>query len=178
FTSATTEGRGRYTLAGEVAAGRWVFVLERGGYTRVVRRLALEPATAAVPFDSRLTPRSEAAGTIDPIDGGRVAAAGSFPALEADPAALPGVEPLTVQLTSLSAQGLPDFLPLGWTPASTVEVRLSAGGVALPEGRATAFGGAGVRLELALPDWVLPGDELYAVRYELATGAWTTLPSP
>ena len=178
FASATTEGRGRYTLAGEVAAGRWVFVLERSGYTRVVRRLALEPATAAVPFDSRLTPRAEAAGTIRPIAGGRVAASGAFPALEADPAALPGIDPLTVHLTPLTAQGLPDFLPLGWTPASAVEVRLVSGDVALPEGRATAFGGAGVRLELALPDWVLAGDELYGVRYELATGAWTTLPAP
>lgn len=37
------------------------------------------------------------------------------------------------------------------------------------------FPAAGVQVDLPLPAWVLPGDELYAVQYELATGVWTAL---
>ncbi|MCP4557346.1 MAG: hypothetical protein GY836_18225, partial [Herbaspirillum sp.] len=67
----TTDSRGRFTMAGDVAAGRYVLVIEREGYSRVVRRLALAPATGAVPFDARLTPLAEAAGTLNPVTGGK-----------------------------------------------------------------------------------------------------------
>ena len=53
-------------MTGDVAAGRYTVVLEHEGYTRVVRSMALEPATGAVPFDSRLTPIEEKAGSLDP----------------------------------------------------------------------------------------------------------------
>lgn len=56
------EGRGRFTMAGEVAAGRYAIVYRKDGYTGVVRRLALRPAVGSVPFYSRLTPRAGVAG--------------------------------------------------------------------------------------------------------------------
>ncbi|MCP4573354.1 MAG: hypothetical protein GY838_13445, partial [bacterium] len=40
-----TDGRGRFTMVGDPSAGRYVVVITQPGYTRVVRRLALEPST-------------------------------------------------------------------------------------------------------------------------------------
>ena len=58
--STVTDGRGRFSLTGDIAAGRYALVLSRTGYTRAVRRLALEPSVGAVPFGSRLTPLARA----------------------------------------------------------------------------------------------------------------------
>lgn len=176
-----TEGRGRYTLAGEVAVGRYALLLERAGYSRVVRRLSLEPAKGSVPFDSRLTPLGEVLGEeLDPATGGRRERADLY-AFEAAAGVLPGSAPLKLRLTPLSAQGLPDFLPLGHTPAAAVEVRLEAtdGGGALAAALAeNALFLPGASLELPLPSWVNAGDALIAVQYELATGRWLVLPQP
>ncbi|MCP4574069.1 MAG: hypothetical protein GY838_17045, partial [bacterium] len=84
-------------------------------------------------------------------------------------------DPLEIRLTSLTGQGLPDFLPLGWTPVAAAEVSLESAGTVLPEGSATPFEPDAVLLTLPLPDWVLPTDGLYAVHYNLGTGLWTTL---
>jgi RHS repeat-associated protein len=168
-----SEGRGRYTMAGEVPSGRYSVLLEKAGYTRVLRRLSLEPAKGAVPFDSRLTPLAAAGEPLDPAAGGREEN-GAY-AFEAAAGVLPGAAPLSPRLTPLSAQGLPDFLPLGYTPAAAVELRLEAAGVALPEDQLFL---AGATLELPLPAWVEAADPLVAVQYELATGRWLVLAPP
>ncbi len=175
----TTEGRGRYTMAGSVPSARYAVVAEKSGYTRVVRRLALEPSTGAVPFDSRLTPLDPAMGTLDPVSGGSVSAVAPRPsALEADPGALPGNASLSVILTALSGQGLPDFLPLGWTPAVAAELRLEAADVPLLDGAADAFVDGGVRVDLPLDAWVDGSDDLVAVQYQLSSGLWIVLDDP
>ncbi len=172
--TATTDGRGRYVFAGDVASGRYVLVIEAADHTRVYRRLSLAPAQGMVPFDSRLTPRADAAGSLDPAAGGTLTAGGLT--LEAGAGALAGTDSLTFRLTALSGQGLPDFLPLGWTPAAAAEVEAEAGGAALPAGDAGWLPGA-VHLDLALPAWVTAGDELVAVRHEPAGGRWLALPA-
>lgn len=176
---AVTDLRGRYQMVDEVAAGRATLVLEAEGYAPVVRRLDLDPARGTVVFDARLTPLAAAAGTLDPVAGGRVADPDQpLLALEADPAAAPGTGELTAYLSPRSPQALPDFLPLGWTPLAAVDVRLEDASGALPDGEAAPFAPGGVRLELPLPDWVQPTDALLAVRYRLAGGAWLTLDEP
>ncbi|MFL6203232.1 MAG: Ig-like domain-containing protein [Thermoanaerobaculia bacterium] len=142
--------------------------------TRVYRRLSLRPAAGLVPFDSRVTPLAEPAGELDPVAGGTLTANGlSF---TADAAALPGAAQVSVRLTPRSMQGLPDFLPLGWTPATAAEIRLEQDGAVLPEQDLWTLGAA--RIELPLPAWAEAGDELFAVRYEPGTGRWLSLPEP
>jgi RHS repeat-associated protein len=171
-----TDSRGRYTMAGDVAAGRYVLVIEGSATTRVIRRLALEPSTGAVPFDARLTPLAAAASTLlTPASGGTASANGLV--LTAAAAALPGAEPLSVRLTSLSGQGLPEVLPLGWTPVAAAELRLSAGATTLPEAPTTTFTGT-VTLDLPLPTWLRADAALIAVRYDAVSGAWITLGAP
>ena len=171
---AVTDGRGRFVLTGGVPAGRYVLTVAGSATTRVYRRLSLRPAAGVVPFDSRVTPLAEPAGTLQPIAGGALTSGGMT--FSVDPAALPGTAAVTVRLTPLSGQGLPDFLPLGWTPAAAAELRLEQDGNALPEQGEWTQGAA--RLELPLPDWVAAGDALYAARYEPATGRWLALPTP
>lgn len=174
--SAVTDGRGRFVLAGEVPAGRYVLVVEGTGgeeTTRVYRRLALRPAAGVVPFDSRLTPLAEPAGTLEPVAGGSLSSGGM--SFAADPAALPGTEPVTVRLTPRSGQGLPDFLPLGWTPVAAAEVRLEQEGQALAEQSLWTAGAARLDLPLTAGTDI---DDLHAVRYEPATGRWLALPDP
>jgi len=172
----TTDGRGRYTMAGDVAAGRYAVLVENDGYSRAVRRLALEPATGAVPFDTRLTPLADPAGSLDPAVGGTFSGpTGSGLVLAVAPAAVPQAGPLTVRLTPIGGQGLPDLLPLGWTPAAAAEVRLATSDATLPDGHPTPFATDGVRLTVQLSTWVQSTDALVAVRFELATGQWVTL---
>jgi RHS repeat-associated protein len=179
FAETTTDGRGRYTIAGDVIAGRYVVVIEKDGYNRVVRRLALEPVTGVVAFDARLTPRSAATPTFDPLAGGTVdGPTGTSLVLAVNAGAITASGPLSIQITPLGGQGLPDFLPLGWTPAAVAEVALANAGGTLPEGAATPFASAGVTLTVPLPSWLLPTDTLRAVRYDLPTGTWLTLAAP
>ena len=173
--SVQADGRGRYTFAGEVAAGRYALLIEKSGYTPVVRWLALEPAKGAVAFDARLTLRGPARGTLDPAAGGRTPESDGL-AFEASATGLPGSAPLEVSLTALSGQGLPDFLPLGYTPAAAAELHLSAGGTALAE--SVAFPVGEVRVELPLRSWVESGDVLVAAQYQMATGRWLALAEP
>ena len=174
LAGAVTDGRGRFVLAGEVPAGRFALVVSGPETTTVYRRLSLRPAAGMVPFDSRVTPLAEPAGELNPVAGGTLTA--NSLTFVADAAALPGAAPVSVRLTSLSAQGLPDFLPLGWTPATAAEIRLEQEGAALPEQGLWTLGAA--RVELTLPDWIQEGDDLFAARYEPGTGRWLSLPEP
>ncbi|HWN41061.1 MAG TPA: polymorphic toxin-type HINT domain-containing protein [Thermoanaerobaculia bacterium] len=169
---AVTDGRGRFVLAGEVPAGRYVLVSAGEDTTRVYRRLSLRPAAGVVPFDSRVTPLAQPAGTLEAA-GGSVTFNGLT--FAADAAALPGAAPVAVRLTPLSGQGLPDFLPLGWTPVAAAEVRLEQEGGALAEQGLWTSGAASLELTLAAG---APSDGLVAVRYEAATGRWLALPDP
>ena len=180
--STVTDGRGRFSLAGDVAAGRYALVLSRAGYTRAVRRLALEPSVGAVPFGSRLTPlATQAPSLLVPGSGGSFAGpAGSNATLDVAPNAVPSASNLGVVLTPLSGQGLPEPLPLGFTPLAAAELRLipnGAGDDALPEGAGTPFAAGGVTLTLPLPAGIDTAD-LYAARYDVVAGAWLALPLP
>ncbi len=180
--STVTDGRGRFSLAGDIAAGRYALVLSRTGYTRAVRRLALEPSVGAVPFGSRLTPlAAQAPSLLVPGSGGSFAGpAGSDATVDFAPNAVPSASSLGVVLTPLSGQGLPEPLPLGWTPLAAAELRLipnGAGDDALPEGAGTPFAAGGVTLTLPLPAGIDAAD-LYAARYDVVAGAWLALPIP
>ena len=180
--STVTDGRGRFSLAGDIAAGRYALVLSRAGYTRAVRRLALEPSVGAVPFGSRLTPlAAQAPSLLVPGSGGSFAGpAGSNATIDFAPNALVAASSLAVVLTPLSGQGLPEPLPLGWTPLAAAELRLipnGAGDDALPEGAGTPFTAGGVVLTLPLPSGIDTAD-LYAARYDVVAGAWLALPLP
>jgi len=172
MASASTDIRGRFVFAGSVPSGRYVLALGGEDTTTVYRRLSLSPTRGLVPFDARPTPRAESAGSIDPSAGGAVTA-GEL-RLEADPGALAGADPVAFQLTPLSGQGLPDLLPLGWTPAVTVEVRGTVAGAALSTGAADWLPG-GVRLIVPVPTWVASDDPLVAVRHAPNGGTWTAL---
>jgi RHS repeat-associated protein len=183
IASTVTDGRGRFSLAGDVATGRYALVLSRSGYSRAVRRLALEPAVGAVPFDSRLTPLgAQAPAFLVPSAGGTFAgSAGSGLSAAFAPGALASPVNLGVRLTTLSGQGLPEPLPLGWTPLAAAELRLipnGAGEDALPEGAGTPFSANAMQLTLTLPAGVPSGADLYAARYDVAAGAWLALPVP
>ena len=180
--STVTDGRGRFSLAGDIAAGRYALVLSRTGYTRAVRRLALEPSVGAVPFGSRLTPlATQAPSLLVPGSGGSFAGpAGSNATADFAPNAVPSAASLGVVLTPLSGQGLPEPLPLGWTPLAAAELRLipnGAGEEELPEGAGTPFAPGGVTLTLHVPAGIDAAD-LYAARYDVVAGAWLALPLP
>ncbi len=180
--STVTDGRGRFSLTGDIAAGRYALVLSLPGYTRAVRRLALEPSVGAVPFGSRLTPLAEQAPSLlAPGSGGSFAGpSGSNATVDFAPNALVSASSLGVRLTPLSGQGLPEPLPLGWTPLAAAELRLvpnGAGDDALPEGAGTPFTAGGVTLTLPLPAGVDTAG-LYGARYDVVAGAWLTLPLP
>lgn len=181
--STVTDGRGRFSLAGDVVAGRYALVLSRSNYSRAVRRLALEPAVGAVPFDSRLTPLgAQAPALLVPSAGGSFAGpAGSGLSASFAPGALASSVNLGVRLTALSGQGLPEPLPLGWTPLAAAELRLipnGAGEDALAEGVGTPFSANAVQITLTLPAGVPSSADLYAARYDVAAGAWLALPIP
>ncbi|MEO8585041.1 MAG: Ig-like domain-containing protein, partial [Acidobacteriota bacterium] len=182
IASTVTDGRGRFSLTGDIAAGRYALVLSRTGYTRVVRRLALEPAVGAVPFGSRLTTlAAQAPSLLAPASGGSFAGpAGSNATVDFAANALAAATSVGVRLTPLSGQGLPEPLPLGWTPLAAAELRLipnGAGDDALPEGAGTPFTPGGVTVTLPLPPGIVTAD-LYAARYDVVAGAWLALPLP
>jgi len=105
--------------------GRYALVLSRSGYTRVIRRLPLEPATGAVPFDSRLTQLVPAAGTLlTPSAAVINGPASSSLVLSADANAV-AQAPASPCSSRLSRAGSPRAAPARYTPLATVNVRLS-----------------------------------------------------
>ncbi|MCC6128561.1 MAG: Ig-like domain-containing protein, partial [Acidobacteria bacterium] len=172
----TTDGRGRYAMAGDVTAGRYAVVLEKSGYTRAIRRMALEPSTGFVPFDARLTPLS-ASSTLTIASGGTLnGPSGSLITLEVSPNGITApAQTVGVQITPLSGQGLPELLPLGWSPIVAAHIGIEANGEALGEGQATPFAQGGVQLTLPLPAGTPAGAALLAVRHDITSGTWITL---
>ncbi len=173
-----TDARGRYGFFGDVAAGRYAIHLGKAGYVPALRRLPLAPATGAVPFDARLTPLSPlAAQRLDPVVGGSFEGPSGL-LLEVAVSAFVDVpqETLGVRLTPLTAQALPELLPLGWSPLAAADVTLELEGTTpVPLSQSAAFAAGAVHLTLPLPANVLPAAALVAVRHDVASGRWLTL---
>ncbi|MCL4807877.1 MAG: Ig-like domain-containing protein, partial [Thermoanaerobaculia bacterium] len=86
---------------------------------------------------------------------------------------------LAVRLTPLSAQALPELLPLGWSPLSAADVMLETEGAPSaspsPLPQSARFAPAAVHLTLPLPIHTPPTAALVAVRHDVASGRWLTL---
>ncbi len=176
----TTDVRGRYGFFGDVVAGRYALHLARDGYTQAVRRLPLAPGSGAVPFDVRLTPLATAASSrLDPTTGGTFGGpATSGLLLEAAPNAfvVPPSGSLAVRLTPVSAQALPELLPLGWSALAAADVRLESDGAnPAPLPQSALFAPAAVHLTLPIPARTPGAVPLVAVRHDFASGRWLTL---
>ncbi len=127
----TTDEQGRYTLPTDQAS--IALTVEHDNMMTVSRVVSMASGGGTVPVDARLTPLA-AAVTIG-ADGGTLSTASS-----ASSGATTPVEPVVVvtvpggvvgpdtrfQLTPLSAQGLPELLPLGWSPLSAFDLRSTA----------------------------------------------------
>jgi hypothetical protein len=137
----TTDAQGRYSLpTGNTAV---VLTAEQSGMTSVTRVVAVAADTGTVPVDARLTPLA-APVTIGPAGGPLTAAVPSGPSFElAVPAGATPTE-AAIRLTPLSPQGLPDLLPLGWSPLAVLDLQGSLQGdqplmITLPAAVAEAF---------------------------------------
>jgi RHS repeat-associated protein len=176
--STATDARGRYGFFGDVAAGRYAIHLGKAGYVPALRRLPLAPATGAVPFDARLTPlAAPAAQRLDAAVGGSFEGPADL-LLAVAPAAFATASSgtLAVRLTPLSAQGLPELLPLGWSPLAAADVTLETdSSTPVPLSQSSAFAPNAIHLTLPLPADVPPAAALVAVRHDVASGRWLTL---
>jgi hypothetical protein len=112
--STTTDARGRYALPANESA--LVLIVEKAGHTTVERTVAIESGVGTVPVDARLTPRATA--TNIGTNGGTLTVPGITVTIPAGAAA----STTGIYLTRLSAQGLPNLLPLGWSPAAAFDV--------------------------------------------------------
>ena len=113
-----TDPRGRYSL--QVSDSHLFVNVSSPGTTSVEREVFVQEGVGTVPVDARLTslsapvPVGSAGGT---IKSGNIVL--SVPA---------GIvmDGTSMQLTSLSGQGLPGLLPLGWSPLAAFDVRASS----------------------------------------------------
>ena len=115
-----TDAQGRYTLP--TSASSVVLTATQAGMTSVTRGVAVAADTGTVPVDARLTPL--AAPTTVGSAGGTVTATvanGPSYSIEVPAGAVAG--DTGVMLTPLSPQGLPDLLPLGWSPLAALDLR-------------------------------------------------------
>src|SRR5882724_11588047 len=153
----TSDGSGRYsiapstshfllnvTVAANAAAGTPAMVT-------VEREVFLQSGVGTVPVDTRMTPISPAVaiGT-----GGGTLTAGATTITVA-----PGAVSSTTNfhLTQLSQQGLPELLPLGWSPASSFDLRADTSTSVSFSAAFTQLPSSGV---------------LHLVRYDYSTHAW------
>ncbi|HET8775705.1 MAG TPA: Ig-like domain-containing protein [Thermoanaerobaculia bacterium] len=109
-----SDARGRYTLS--AFDSRLTLIVDADGKTTVERVVDVASGAGTVPVDARLTPTS--APVQIPATGGSITKGAvklTFPA-----GALAQAEMLS--LTPLSAQGLPNLLPLGWSPVAAFDL--------------------------------------------------------
>jgi hypothetical protein len=141
----TTDAQGRYTLPTEQSS--IPLTVERDGMTTVSRVVSMSSGVGTVPVDARLTPLATAVNI--GADGGTLSTAsssvssggtGSDSSTSSTSSASANAEPVVTvvvpagvvaagtpfQLTSLTAQGLPELLPLGWSPLAAFDVRSAA----------------------------------------------------
>lgn len=114
----TTDARGQYSFPTADASATAIVSLT--GTMSVERQIAVAPEVGTVTVDARLTPLAAA---VSVASGGSTVTAGALSL--AIPAGAFGTT-TGVQLTPLSAQGLPGLLPLGWSPLAAFDLRATA----------------------------------------------------
>ncbi len=117
-TIVRSDARGRYTLS--AFDSRLTLIIDANDKTTVERVVDIASGVGTIPVDARLTPASPRV-QISPAGGSitKGAIKLTFPA-----GALAQAELLS--LTPLSAQGLPNLLPLGWSPVAAFDLRGAA----------------------------------------------------
>lgn len=147
-TVVPTDARGRYTLS--AFDSRLVLIVDAAEKTTVERVVDIASGAGTVPVDARLTPLSPRV-QISPSGGSitRGAIKLTFPA-----GALAQGEMLS--LTPLSGQGLPNLLPLGWSPVAAFDLR---GAAAFATPASATFSS-------------LPNGTLHLVAYRAALHSW------
>ncbi len=121
----TTDAQGRYTVPTEQAS--MALTVDHDGMTSVSRVVSMASGVGTVPIDARLTPLATAV-KLGP-DGGSLSTAPSSAIEPVVTVVVPGslvAADTPFQLTPLSAQGLPELLPLGWSPVSAFDLRSAA----------------------------------------------------
>jgi hypothetical protein len=121
--SRPTDRAGRYTLP--TAASSAVLTATRDGMTSVTRALAVAADTGTVPVDARLTPLATPV-AVGAAGGPVLGTVPGGPGYRVDVAAGAVAADTAVTLTPLSPQGLPDLLPLGWSPLAALDLRAAA----------------------------------------------------
>jgi hypothetical protein len=152
----TTDARGRYALPANDQ--NLVLLIEApataGDMTAAERTVAIQSGVGTIPVDARLTPlgpEKNVGGNGGSLNVGDVSIT------------IPGgtVSSSTgVRLTVLGAQGLPNLLPLGWSPAAAFDVRIDGTFANIPLGAEVANA---------------PDGTLHLVRYDTAAHAWTVV---
>ena len=148
-----TDARGRYTLS--AFDSRPTLLIDADDMTATERVVDVASGAGTVPVDARLTRRSTRT-QVRP-EGGSIARGNiklDFPG-----GALAQAE--MISLTPLSAQGLPNLLPLGWSPVAAFDLR-GADAFAVPV--SATFSN-------------LPGAKLHLVAYRTALHAWVMVQS-
>jgi hypothetical protein len=155
--TATTDARGGYSFPTGRSAAR--LRVDKAGMTSVEREVAVGSGVGTVVVDARLTPLAKAI-TVGPeaVALPKVEVPGPI-AIELVLSVAAGTvsQATELQLTPLSAQGLPGLLPLGWSPIAAFDVR--------------ADKPVGAGLEAALKG--LPAGTLHLVRFDTGARAWT-----
>jgi len=163
-----TDTRGRYSL--QVSDSHLFVNVSSPGSTTVEREVFVQEGVGTVPVDARVTPLAapvpvgSAGGT---VKSGNVAL--SIPAGTV-------MDGTTMQLTSLSGQGLPGLLPLGWSPIAAFDVRASSS-VANISATVTQLPNVVSHLVIydpALHAWTMVSPNIQAVN----GNAGVTLPAP
>jgi hypothetical protein len=120
-----TDSQGRYSLQ---ASSNHVFLSVNVppsppanlGTTTIEREVVVQPGAGTVPVDARLTTLHQGVGI---GSSGGTLSAGTI-SVSVPSGTVP--DGATFQLTSLSGQGLPNLLPLGWSVVAAFDVRSSA----------------------------------------------------
>lgn len=138
----TTDAKGRYSIAVTTEAA--LLTIGKAGQTSVDRQVAVSPAGGTVTIDARLT----ALALPDAIapEGGTLSAGPIQVAIGAGSGG-------SYRLTRMTAQGLPNVLPLGWSPAASFRLDGPGGGMS------ASVGG-------------LPAGTYHLAQYRPGTRAW------
>ncbi len=123
--------------------------------TSVERTVAIQTAVGTVPVDARLTPRGN--GVMVSTNGTTLSAGNVQVAVPSGAVATT----TKFHLTPLSAQGLPNLLPLGWKPVAAFDLHVDS--TLTPN----------VTFNATLS--AVPDATLHLVQYDTAVHAWTTV---
>jgi RHS repeat-associated protein len=150
----STDATGRFELPVE---GSPVTVrVDAPGFLSAWRTVVPEPGVGNQLFDLRLTP-VESGAPPSPAPVGSIAATAGVGA-SPHPESL-GTAALTVRVTKVSTQALPDLLPVGWGPLGVVRVEVTGGTLS-----------GGITIEIALP--FAPSSAAWVARFDETVAAW------